>query len=81
MVDRAVGCGVRFETPDNDYGAYVAPRNTIMYDLITAAARRAVPAACGHTFQSRNRPFLPGASRFGVLSRDELRRAVAEVIG
>ncbi|WP_296675762.1 hypothetical protein [Novosphingobium sp.] len=47
-----------------------------MIELIYAAARRAVPAAPGHT----RHPFAPPA-RPGVLSREELRRAVAEVIG
>jgi hypothetical protein len=52
-----------------------------MIELFFAAARRAVPAASGHT-RSFSRPrTLPGEHRPGVLSREELRRAVAEVIG
>lgn len=52
-----------------------------MIDLIFTAARKAVPVA-----RDRIRPFaprsvLPGEHRPGVLSREELRRAVAEIVG
>ncbi|MFC0588322.1 hypothetical protein ACFFF7_02740 [Novosphingobium aquiterrae] len=48
-----------------------------MIDLIFAAARRAVPVARDHT-----RYISPPVLRHpGVLTREELRRAVAEVIG
>lgn len=79
--DHAVGRDVRYIQPDTDYGAQAAPRNTYMFDVIYAAARRAVPAAQGRT------SFTPALlatcqdHRTGILSRDELRRAVAEVIG
>ena len=79
--DRAVGRDVRYFKPDNDNGAQAAPRNTYIMNVIYAAARRAVPAAHGRTSFS---PALLATSqdrRTGILSRDELRRAVAEVIG
>lgn len=76
-----MGRDVRFLQPDTQDGADAAPRNTYMIDLIFTAARKAVPVA-----RDRIRPFaprsvLPGEHRPGVLSREELRRAVAEIVG
>lgn len=48
-----------------------------MFDFVFAAARRAVPVTRGHN-RSHS---LPVPRRPGVLTREELRRAVAEVIG
>ncbi len=52
-----------------------------MIELIFAAARKAAPAAYGRTRYDGT--WFASASDLhpGVLSREELRRAVAEVIG
>lgn len=76
-----MGRDVRFTQPDTDDGARAAPRNTDMLDSIFAAARKAVPVAHGRIRPAASRLALPGAHRSGVLSREELRRAVAEVLG
>lgn len=52
-----------------------------MIDLIFAAARKAVPVAHDRIRSAAPRLALPGEHRPGVLSREELRRAVAEVVG
>lgn len=79
--DRAVGRDVRYTLPDTDDGAQAAPRNTYMINVIYAAARRAVPAAHGRTYFPPALLVTCQDRRTGILSRDELRRAVAEVIG
>lgn len=79
--DRAVERDVRYLLPDNDNGAQAAPRNTYMMNVIYAAPRRAVPAAHGRTSFSPALLATCQDRRTGVLSRDELRRAVAEVLG
>lgn len=76
-----MGRDVRFTIPDTDDGARAAPRNTDMINVIYAAARRAVPAPLGHSRYTPAQFALARDSRPGVLSRDELRRAVAEVVG
>lgn len=69
---------VRYIKPDNDNGAQTAPRITNMMNATHAAVLRAGPAPHGRT---RRAPALPCDRRFGVLTREELRRAVAEVVG